>query len=176
MSRREVVVYRVCDMPHKKETKAEATERVILNGHKWEIDLCADCSAGMLSAVMKYADHGTKTGEPTVFDKPRRPTTSVTPAPRPMPEPVVIPQTQREPMPASAERWRLTQHALERMEERGLDMYEVLMTAERPQQSTPSKKDPAAQERFRDGVLVVVKPDTLEVLTCVRLNENRKVG
>jgi hypothetical protein len=179
---REVITYRVCDRCTR-ETVATSTDKFSLNGYRYEVDLCEEHSAMLYSQLMKWADIGKCVGEPTYIDTVSAKARSAQPvvvAPRAAKptenEKAVAAALKRDPLPASAERWTLTEHACQRRDERGLDMYEVLMACERPHSVTPSKKDPGMEERFRDDILVVVDPSTQRVLTCGRLNAERKVG
>lgn len=166
----ELVTYRVCDRCPG-DTDAVTTDKFALNGYRYEIDLCREHSAQLYAQIMAWADRGTLVGEPTVFDKPKVYAPRPVEAPKPRVEQPV--EVRREEMPATAERWRLTEHCLVRMRERGFDLYQVLMTCERPETVAPSPKDNSLEERVRGGVLVVVNPRTLHVVTVVSVAEQK---
>lgn len=186
---RRVIQIKVCDMAHDREVEAVATETFALNGYRYKMDLCLQCSAKLAATIGAFADNAVLTGEPSVLERRRETRTIVLDQPtrRPAPAPVAAELRReeamtREPLPQTAYSWVVTPHAEERMGERDVDLYEVLMTAERPERDLPStnERHPESREYLRGDIKLFVNPRTREVLTVARLsqsaNEPQKVS
>ena len=165
----ELIKYRVCDKCPK-DTVATETHKLHLNGYRYDIDLCERHAAALYVAVMKWASIGTLVGEPTVFDKPR--TLSAPVSLSNLPPRVTPPQeplralestTQAPGVPVAdfADRWFITLHARQRMQERNINLADALRAAEYPNTVTPSAKIDGYYEHVRDGTLVVVHMDKI---------------
>lgn len=166
----QLVQYRVCDQCPS-ETEAVQTDRLSLNGFVYEIDLCATHSGMLYGQVMQWADQGTKITEPKMLDKPK--VYASTPAePRAL---TVVPEAPTAPeVPHTAFRWALTDHARERMVERGFTMQEVLFACESPEVVTQGSGDRANLSQHLHGrCLVIVDPVTCSVIT-VKVNGETK--
>jgi hypothetical protein len=165
----QVVIYRVCDKCSG-EVAATVTDKLSLNGHRYEVDLCDEHSTALHAAVLAWAELGKKTGSPSRWDVARTHTGEIrggaTPAPTRTrtPEPVEQPARLVEELPASAARWRLSEHAEQRMTERGFTRREVLMAAERPEVVMPPD-DRGGREQKWGRCLVVVSVDAPVILT-----------
>lgn len=192
MPEEEVITYKICDMPHEDEVEASGSVVFMLNGYRYRMDLCPEHEAQLEAAVEMFGAHAYLVSEPTPLERRRdaRPITlpgaaavptrpSVAPTRRPERPPVAAElrrqqAMQREPLPPSAERWWLNRHAQQRLRERELDLYEVLMTAERPEKdSRPTRQytdNPDVRERIRGDYKVVVNTRKHEVLTAARLS------
>lgn len=181
---RETVVYKVCDYPHKRDVVATHTDRVVLNGFKYDIDLCQKHHDELEATVGRWTELGTLKGQPTVFDTAPAPRSITLPqAPRKQVDPVAEELRRaaamgREPLPPTAERWLVNDHAAQRMRERGVDLYEVLMAAERPEQDIPAPPRgpdrPHVRERLRGDVKLFVDVDRAEVLTVARPSQSTR--
>lgn len=159
--------YRVCDECDSED--GVRTNKININGHKYEIDTCRKCADELEDDMRRWTDIGTKTGEPSIFDTPRESVRLVLDAGPSFHTPAVesaISREQRvEELPATAQRWTLTDHAKERMEERGFNLRDILWAAERPETVLPNKNRPGTFSHARGGCVVIVSPDTLSVLT-----------
>lgn len=176
-ARRQTILYRVCDTPHETERLATQTEKFSLNGYRYEVDTCEECSAQLYGTLMAWADRGTCVGEPTVFDRPtlarERTIVMSETAPAVAEQPAVERRHQpRAALPRTAERWRLTQHALERIEERGFTKEQVLWACERPEVVEP-EMDHGVEQRRRGRCLAVVDPVSFDVVTVKVAGETR---
>ena len=143
------------------------THRFSLNGAKYEIDLCADHAAQMYGQIMRWADLGIQTAEPTIFDRPRTLT--------PLVERVESTPKQDDlalvtHLDRGAQKWTFTDHALERMRERELDVDEVLLAASAPHEVLPCPPKYDSQTKrihARDGVKPVVDFLTHTIVTVL---------
>lgn len=168
----ELIKYRVCDKCPK-DTVATETHKLHLNGYRYDIDLCERHAAALYVAVMAWADVGTLVGEPTVFDKPRTLSAPVSlsnlpPRVTPPQEPlrglqskIGAPRGPSVPVADFADRWFITLHAKQRMQERDINLAGALRAAEYPDTVTPSAKIEGYYEHVRDGILVVVHADKI---------------
>jgi hypothetical protein len=164
----QLVKYRVCDRcPN--ETLADETHKITLDGHKYEIDLCKPHALRLEVTLGEWTEAGTKTGEPTVFDKVR-----------PLIKPPVVTRKQ---MPAEApevvhvgpmiadfgDRWLVTEHARLRMGQRDVSLADALYCAELPEARLPSAKTDGYWEHRRGDVGVIVHGQ--KIITVYRYEE-----
>ena len=180
---KQVMQFRICDNhPDGPDIPAVVTENLALNGAKVALDLCQDCSDELYSSYLRWADLGTPIGSGTVFDGQRKLTGPLVinlDAPKPaapdrrvvlseediIDEPALVEPRPRSKSPLTAHRWIFSDHAMDRMRERNLDVDEVLTAAERPALCTPSKHDLDLQKRKHGDVTAVVNPVTCEIIT-----------
>lgn len=176
---KQVMQYRVCDCCPT-EPPAVVTEKLQLNGARVELDLCQKCSDRLYSDFLGWADKGTPIGNGTVFDQQRQITGPVLvnlDVPKKVSDrPTVIseemteeptPIARNQPAsPPTAHRWIFTDHALERVQERNLNVDEVLFAAERPAFVYPSKTDPGLEVRTLNNVTAIVDPILFEIITA----------
>ena len=151
------------------DVDATKTQVLSLNGYVYEVDTCESCDAEVHGAFMAIADWGRLKREPRVLDKIAPPRTTVTP--QAMPKPPAPKEEPRELMPQVAERWRPSEHARQRMAERGFNLYDVLMTCERPEYTRPHLDDPDRELRKRGRCVVVVEPEFFRVVTVLTADE-----
>jgi hypothetical protein len=174
----------VCDRcPVGRELLATTTERFGIGESWWEIDLCQTHADALERDVQAWARLGRTSSAPqtgSYFDdasKERakraaelRARQTVTTAPR-FVEPVVEPVSplRAAELPVTADRWRITKHAEERMVERGFTRHDVLMAAERPELVQPAPTRPGednhCREHKRGRCMVIVDPDTNDIRT-----------
>lgn len=72
---------------------------------------------------------------------------------------------------AAAEQWRLSKHAEDRMQQRGLDRLDVLLAATEPAVTKPSPYGNGTSLHERESVRLVVDPVERVVLTTYGLND-----
>lgn len=191
MATREIIRYRTCDKCAPKEVRAAVTDKLIFNGSKYEIDLCDKHSLELFSAMMAWADLGTKTGESKLdsqqlarevkvnLDPPKFPLSrAAEPELEPAAATPVAPVTPLRAvladdpaLPLTASRWRLTTHAEQRRVLRELTLAEVLWACERPEVTAPSKVTTGAFCRTRGRCTAVVDPLTHAVITVLTSDE-----
>ncbi len=104
-----------------------------------------------------------------MLDKVPVPKTTV--IPQALPKPAPVREEPRELMPRVAERWRPSEHAEERMAERGFNLYDVLMTCERPEYTRPAYERPDRELRKRGRCVAVVEPEYFHVITVLTADE-----
>ncbi len=181
---KQVQQYRICDRPHPRDVDAVVTERLMLNGVRWELDLCQACSDQLHALIHDWGDCGTQANAKTsVFDQQRRITGPVTinlDAGKPRPEKVVLSEEdlapeaapvvpkERPTIPHTASRWVFSDHAIDRLREREITSDEALHAAERPEKVLPDKQQRGAEIRSRGDVVAVVDPFEDEILTVYR--------
>ncbi len=181
---KKVEQYRVCDRPHPREVAAVVTERIMLNGVRWDLDLCQACSDQLHALIHDWGDCGTVTNaKASVFDQQRKITGPIVinlDAGKAKPEKVVLSSEDIEPeqpapvvrelptIPATASRWVFSDHAIDRLREREITSDEALNAAERPEIVLPDKKQRGVEIRSRSDVVVVVDPFEDEILTVYR--------
>lgn len=180
---KQVMQFRICDNhPDGREVAAVVTEKLSLNGAKVELDLCQDCSNELFSTYVRWADLGTPIGSGSVFDGQRKLTGPLMidlSAPRPVAsdrrivvseedivETAPVERRAVSRVPATAHRWVFIDHAIDRLNERKLDVDDVLLAAERPEKVLQSKANPDRLRHFRGNVVAVVDPYTFEIITA----------
>jgi hypothetical protein len=181
---KQVQQYRICDRPHPREVPAVVQEKLMLNGVRWDLDLCQACSDQLHALIHDWGDCGTQAkGNISVFDAQRKITGPVTinlDAGKPRPEKVILSSEDVEPEPAqvaakprpaiphTAARWVFSDHAVDRLNERELTSDEVLHAAESPATVFPDKKGEGLEIRQRGEVIAVVDPYVYEIVTAYR--------
>jgi hypothetical protein len=173
--------YRICDNHPAAEIPAVVTEKLSLNGARVELDLCQACSDELYSTFCRWADIGTTVGRGTIFDGQRKidgpVVIDLTDKKPKVPErPVVISEEevdgekpvvrQMPTVPHTASRWVFIDHAVDRLNERKLDVDDVLHAAERPEKVLPSKQGNGRRLHFRGDVCAVVDPIMHEIITA----------
>lgn len=167
----ETRTYRVCDVCPV-DVDATTTDKFTLNGYGYEIDLCAEHSAELYGAVMRFADRGTQVREPSVLDKPK------VYAPRDEVPRKSVPtqvQPQERVLPLSTMEWTLSAHAEERMVERGFTRTDVLLACVEPEVVLPPlhPETNPCEQRKRGRCLLVVDPGSHRVVTVKVAGETR---
>lgn len=89
-----------------------------------------------------------------------------------------LPAATREMIEAHPElrEWRLSRKARERASEHDIDLFAVLLAAEAPQQTTPSRDDEEVSLHTRGGITAVVNTRNRTVLTTYRRREGNSNG
>lgn len=184
---KKVEQYRVCDRPHPRDVPAAVMEKLMLNGVRWDLDLCQACSDQLHALMYEWGECGTVTNaKVSVFDQQRRITGPVVvnlDAGKARPERIVLSSEDFAPededrvppakpaasiLPATASRWMWADHALDRARERDLTADEVLLAAERPQTVRPSKYDQDLRLHTHGDVTAVVDPHEHAIITAYR--------
>lgn len=188
---KKLVQTRICDKCVA-PTDAAVTERLSHNGEAFSLDLCQRHSDQLADLVHSWTKGLTPVGRATVFEARRvltgptvvdlEPLTiQPTPAEEPEPYPAPTPLVSRRPAPEyppTADRWEITSHCKERMDERGFSLAEVLTAAERPHHTVPSKTHPSCMVHVLKNCTVVVNPFTEEIVTVypTAVSEPLRVG
>ena len=153
---KQVMQYRICDNhPDGREVPAVVIEKLALNGARVELDLCQPCSDELYSAYCRWADIGTPIGgRGTIFDGQRKITGPLVidldgPEEGLRPTCRAVRGGHRRGVQAggaacrwsrhSGQSWVFIDHAIDRLNERGLNVDEALLAAERPDTVLPSK-------------------------------------
>jgi hypothetical protein len=79
-------------------------------------------------------------------------------------------------LPPGYHDWRLTEHALQRCEQRGIAQRDALIAASDPQLTYPTKQDPAEWFHIRGPIACVVNAATKEVITVMHQSELETEG
>lgn len=162
-----VVTYRVCDKC-RKETVADATHKLTVDGHKFELDLCASHGQQLAAVLAVWTDVGTKVGEPTVFDRERALTNGQV---KKALKSVHIPQPQKVDLEldrASSlfSTWQLTDHAKRRIVRCGFDECDVALAVVAPTNVEHSVAE-GVWLHTRGKITVVTDPTTKSVITVL---------
>lgn len=185
---KQVIRYRTCDKCTV-ETEAAVTDKLTFNGSKYDLDLCEKHSLELFSAMMKWLDLGTKTGDTGIWDQQRAAkvvtvNVDVKPTPAAAKAVVDVPLTPVVPLrkvladdpnlPLTASRWQLTKHAEQRMKDRHLSLADVLWAAEVPEWTVPSKQDDSLEVRRRGACKLVVDPLHNVIVTVIDKDEDAR--
>lgn len=148
MATQEVHV-KVCD-PCNGRRPAVATRNFEWFGTKYRIDVCEQHDTGLRNALDKWIAHAT---DLTV----RLGNNGPIAAPAGLYDKVTV-------LPGPEDRWRFTAHAEERMVERQINRQLARKVAQWGSAS-PDPKRAGCQERRGDGIVVVVNPETFDIVT-----------
>jgi hypothetical protein len=66
---KKTTITKVCDRPHDREVTATTTRTVTVDGHDWEIDVCAKCARVVDAALASVVEHA----RPVARRRPRQP-------------------------------------------------------------------------------------------------------
>lgn len=76
----------------------------------------------------------------------------------------------------AASSYVLTNHAIERMQERGISPAEVYSTILEPDYTRPDMEDPTLLSHVRGDIRVVVNPKNFEVVTAIDIDDDVRMG
>lgn len=137
-SSREIIL--VCDSCETEDRSAMVeTHRVTVDGQTREAEMCAGCWQTLMAVFLPFASGG-RTPEKRKVKKS---------------DLVEWPDTP----------WKFTHHAMKRLGERKISPRRVLKVIAQPELTRPGKFD-GDQIWVRDGIQVVVNPDTMHIFTA----------
>lgn len=141
---------------------ADVTVRVMVGSDVYALNLCSAQATKLQAEQMKWARYGT----PVMPDPPRigADTRPKLPRARIKEKPVQI------GLPINFERWGITEHAQERLAQRGVTEAQVLWCAEFPDTKLPGRT-PDTMVYKQGQVQIVVNPFRHEILTVIDRNK-----
>lgn len=178
---------RVCDRcPTGKERPATRTENISIGSTRWRMELCEGCGAKLEREIFSWGRLGEQLEDrvgPACrggYDvEQQRHTAELRAAQTKIdrdarieitPDPMMnnIPSTGLPVgLPVSAGDWIFSQHAIERLTERGVRVIDALRAASQPKVRRPGR-GPGVWVQYSNGVKVVVNRQAMRILTVAK--------